>query len=123
MTSIREIEAGEELLWDYGDRSSSLEWLKTGKGKGRKRVPGPEMAPPPKRHESDEEEEEELTPIRKKASQERYRKSRYCPVPGCPSTKPLKKISNHLKTYHPNLTPQQHQLFLKENHHIFQSWG
>ena len=72
------------------------------------------MAPPAKRHASDEEEEEEeLTPIRKKASQERYRKSRYCPVPGCHSTKPLKKLSNHLKTYHPTLTPQQHLLYLK----------
>ena len=111
MVSLREIDAGEELTWDYGDRSSSFEWLK---GKGRKRGSGPKRAPHPKRHKSDdEEEEEELAPVKKKGSQEHYRRSRYCPVPGCSSQKPLKKISNHLKTFHQDLTPQQHQLFLK----------
>lgn len=47
-------------------------------------------------------------------SLEMYRRKRYCPVPGCSSNKPLKKLSNHLTALHPGLSPQERQKYLKE---------
>ena len=36
----------------------------------------------------------------------KYSKSKYCPVRGCKTKQPLKKLSNHLKSMHPELTDQ-----------------
>ena len=100
MTALREIQEGEELMWHYGDRSSSLDWMK-GKGKGKKRPASGDIEPPKaKRRIIISDKEDDNDPPRK-SSQERYRKPQYCPVPGCFSSKPLKKLSETTPLPHP----------------------
>ena len=72
--AARNISLGEELSYDYGVRGEP--WMRSRKGKEKK----------------------------VKCSMEKYRKRRFCPVPGCPSKKPLKKLPNHLKALHPDLS-------------------
>ena len=55
-----------------------------------------------------------MPPVKRKYSFETYRKRRYCPVPGCTSRKPLKKLSNHLTALHPGISPQQRAKYLKD---------
>ena len=45
-----------------------------------------------------------------KHSMEKYR---FCPVPGCPSRKPLKKLPNHLRALHPELSGADRLKYLK----------
>lgn len=44
---------------------------------------------------------------------ERYRQPRWCPVHGCTSKKPQKKLSNHLTYAHPDLEKSQRKRFLR----------
>ena len=76
----RDIAVNEELSYDYGIRAES--WM---------------TATSPKKP----------NPSRQKYSLETYRRRRYCPVPGCSSSKPLKKLSNHLTALHPDITMEQ----------------
>ena len=40
---------------------------------------------------------------------EKYRKSYFCPIPGCHSSKPIKKLSNHLASVHRLSTKERFQ--------------
>ena len=82
------IEADEDLLYDYGMRR--LDWMcKT----------SPATSPKKKKTHS--------------TSFEGYRQRCYCPVPGCPVRKPLKKLLNHLQQMHPSLTKEEKARMLK----------
>ena len=86
--ATRDIQQGEELLYDYGVRGES--WM---------------MAQNP-----------QVSPKKDKPSTtfEQYRRRRFCPVPGCPVKKPLKKLPNHLKTMHSALTPHEAKTYLQK---------
>ena len=86
--ATRDIEANEELLYDYGVRG--LDWM----------VKSP--TPSPKKKGK--------TPVK---SFESYRRRRFCPVPGCPVRKALKKLPNHLKQKHPALTSEESARMLR----------
>lgn len=88
--ATRDIEEGEELLYDYGVRGAS--WMVSESPK--KAAAGP-----------------------RKFSLEQYRRRRFCPVPGCKVTKPLKKLSNHLTYSHPGLSKQDRMDFLARAKH------
>lgn len=85
--AIRDINPGEELLYDYGIRSEP--WMEGSSVARAKPTKG------------------------KTPSMEKYRKRRYCPVEGCSSDKPLKKLSNHLVAMHPSLTAAERKMYLK----------
>ena len=65
------IQEGEQITYDYGIRNES--------------------AVSPKKSDNHPP----------KHSLESYRRFRFCPVPGCTTRKPLKKLSNHLTALHP----------------------
>lgn len=48
-----------------------------------------------------------------KKSTEKYRKYKLCPIVGCRSKQPLKKLSQHLRSLHPILTPKERENALK----------
>ena len=83
--ATRDIDDGEELCYDYGVRG--LTWM---------------LAESPKKPAARP----------RKFSLEHYRRRRFCPVPGCSVTKPLKKLSNHLTYRHPGLSKQDRADFL-----------
>ena len=83
--ATRDIDEGEELCYDYGVRGMS--WM---------------VGESPKKPAVG----------RQKFSSERYRRRKFCPVPGCMVTKPLKKLSNHLSYRHPGLSKQDRADFL-----------
>ena len=86
--AIRDIEANEEFLYDYGVRG--LEWMRK-----------TSLAASPKKKKT------------RSTSFEAYRRRRYCPVPGCPMRMPLKKLPNHLQQMHPSLTKEEMARILK----------
>ena len=86
--AIRNIEANEQFLYDY--RVRGLEWMRK-----------TSLAASPKKKKTCS------------TSFEAYRRRRYCPVPGCPMRKPLKKLPNHLQQMHPSLTKEEKARMLK----------
>ena len=89
--ALRDIPQGEELCYDYGDRSGE-DWMKKGRlVKGRVVAAVEET--------SDEEREGEEKPRQQAPKKRPNRRSVYCPVPEC-TAPPLKKVSQHLRQFH-----------------------
>ena len=83
--SIRDIEDGEELAWDYGVRDKEIPFLSKGRLEEGRVVGG-----------VSEELNEEVVVTKKDPPRRRYV---FCPVKGCGSP-PLQKMPQHLRQYH-----------------------
>ena len=85
--ALQDIPEGEQLTYDYGIRNQS--WM---------------IAVSPKKADN----------CPQKCSSEAKRRFSFCPVPGCTSRKPLKKLSNHLTALHPGITKLEREKYLRE---------
>ena len=112
--SIRDIEDGEELAWDYGVRDKEIPFLSKGRLEEGRVVGGVS-------EKVDEELDEEVVAgevvTKKDPPRRRYV---FCPVKGCGSP-PLKKMPQHLRQYHKlseaeitKLSKKKHYATLKE---------
>lgn len=107
--SIRDIKAGEELCYDYGDRTE--EWMRkgrlvegrviadgivTGESKGSGEQEGDGKEPEPEVGGEKQDKKSERKPGARKPAKRRYV---YCPIEGCPSG-PVQKVTQHLQNVH-----------------------
>ena len=134
-TALQDIQPGEELFWDYGDRKSEMPWLKNATAAGyspqkiRRRepeeptaaptvspeatpmvkpkdsMPGPQPEEPTAPKVSPKARAKQRKPASSKSKQRFYR---LCPLGGCRlQHKPKQKLSKHIKVEHPEIDRDQ----------------
>ena len=110
--AIRGIKAGEELCYDYGDRTE--EWMRKarlvkgrvtadGKGIGESKESG-ELEGDGEEEDAEEvggeeKKQDEMSKRKPKARKPAKRRYVYCPIQGCPSG-PVQKVTQHLQNVH-----------------------
>lgn len=117
--AIRDIKAGEELVWDYGDRSHDLPWLKNTTAAGfspqktrtEAEQPTPEVPTVQPEQPSVQPEQPSMQKAKPRArprQRKPNRKYRLCPLGGCRFEHEAKqKLSQHLQASHPEVGPEE----------------